>query len=52
VLAVDALVEGGYADEALAFGRWALLAGAGDVSKLQIMYGTQGQRFLEEIELD
>ena len=52
VLTIDAMVEGGYVDEALAFGRWALRAGAGDVSKLQIMYGTQGQRFLEERELD
>jgi GH15 family glucan-1,4-alpha-glucosidase len=52
VLTLDALLEGGYVDEALAFGRWALRAGAGDVSKLQIMYGTEGQRFLEEIELD
>jgi GH15 family glucan-1,4-alpha-glucosidase len=52
VLTLDALLEGGYSDEALAFGRWALRAGAGDVSKLQIMYGTKGQRQLEEIELD
>ena len=52
VLTVDALVEGGYVDEALAFGRWALRAGAGEASKVQIMYGTDGQRFLEEIELD
>jgi GH15 family glucan-1,4-alpha-glucosidase len=52
VLTLDALLEGGYSEEALAFGRWALRAGAGDVSKLQIMYGTQGQRQLEEIELD
>ena len=52
VLTLDALLEGGYVDEALAFGRWGLRAGAGDVSKLQIMYGTEGQRFLEEIELD
>jgi GH15 family glucan-1,4-alpha-glucosidase len=52
VLTLDALLEGGYSAEALAFGRWALRAGAGDVSKLQIMYGTQGQRQLEEIELD
>ena len=52
VLTLDALLEGGYVDEALAFGRWALRAGAGDVSKLQIMYGTEGQRQLEEIELD
>jgi GH15 family glucan-1,4-alpha-glucosidase len=52
VLTLDALLEGGYVDEALAFGRWALRAGAGDVSKLQIMYGTEGQRQLEETELD
>jgi GH15 family glucan-1,4-alpha-glucosidase len=52
VLTLDALLEGGYTDEALAFGRWALRAGAGDVSKLQIMYGTEGQRQLEEFELD
>jgi GH15 family glucan-1,4-alpha-glucosidase len=52
VLTLDAMVEGGYVDEALAFGRWALRAAAGDASKLQIMYGTEGQRFLEEIELE
>jgi GH15 family glucan-1,4-alpha-glucosidase len=52
VLTLDALLEGGYSDEALAFGRWALRAGAGDVSKVQIMYGTEGQRHLEELELD
>jgi GH15 family glucan-1,4-alpha-glucosidase len=52
VLTLDALLEGGYVDEALAFGQWALRAGAGDVSKLQIMYGTEGQRQLEEIQLD
>jgi GH15 family glucan-1,4-alpha-glucosidase len=52
VLTLDALLEGGYSDEALAFGRWALRAGAGDVSKVQIMYGTEGQRSLQELELD
>jgi GH15 family glucan-1,4-alpha-glucosidase len=52
VLTLDALLECGYVDEALAFGQWALRAGAGDVSKLQIMYGTEGQRQLEEIQLD
>jgi GH15 family glucan-1,4-alpha-glucosidase len=52
VLTLDALLEGGYVAEALAFGRWALRAGAGDVSKLQIMYGTRGQRNLAELELD
>jgi GH15 family glucan-1,4-alpha-glucosidase len=52
VLSLDALLEGGYVEEALAFGQWALRAGAGDASKLQIMYGTDGQRHLEELELD
>jgi GH15 family glucan-1,4-alpha-glucosidase len=52
VLTLDALLEGGYDEEALAFGRWALRAGAGDPSKLQIMYGIDGQRNLEELELD
>jgi GH15 family glucan-1,4-alpha-glucosidase len=52
VLTLDALLEGGYSDEALAFGRWALRAGAGDASKVQIMYGTEGQRSLQERELD
>jgi GH15 family glucan-1,4-alpha-glucosidase len=52
VLTLDALLDGGYVEEALAFGRWALRAGAGDASKLQIMYGTEGQRHLDELELD
>ena len=51
-LTLDALLLGGYVEEALAFGRWALRAGAGDASKLQIMYGIEGQRYLEEHELD
>jgi GH15 family glucan-1,4-alpha-glucosidase len=52
VLTLDALLEGGYSEEALAFGRWALRAGAGDASKVQIMYGIEGQRHLDELELD
>ncbi len=52
VLTLDALLVGGYVEEALAFGRWALRAGAGDASKLQIMYGIEGQRHLAEQELD
>jgi GH15 family glucan-1,4-alpha-glucosidase len=51
-LTLDALLLGGYVDEALAFGRWAIRAGAGDASKLQIMYGIEGQRYLAEQELD
>jgi GH15 family glucan-1,4-alpha-glucosidase len=52
VLTLRALLDGGYDEEALAFGAWALRAGAGDASKLQIMYGTEGQRHLDEVELD
>ena len=51
-LTLNALLLGGYVDEALAFGRWAIRAGAGDASKLQIMYGIEGQRYLAEQELD
>jgi GH15 family glucan-1,4-alpha-glucosidase len=52
VLTLDALLECGYTDEALAFGGWALRAWAGDPKKVQIMYGSEGQRNLEERELD
>jgi GH15 family glucan-1,4-alpha-glucosidase len=38
VLTVNALIAGGYTDEALALGDFALRAGTGDPSKLQIMY--------------
>ena len=51
-LTLNALLLGGYVDEALAFGGWAMRAGAGDASKLQIMYGIEGQRQLAEQELD
>ena len=51
-LTLDALLDCGYEDEAIAFGAWALRAGAGDASKLQIMYGTDGERQLDERELD
>ena len=52
VLTLDALLETGYSEEALAFGRWALRAWAGDPTKVQIMYGLEGQRSLDERELD
>jgi GH15 family glucan-1,4-alpha-glucosidase len=52
VLTLDALLEGGYTEEAIGFGRWALRAWAGDPTKVQIMYGTEGQRYLDERELD
>ena len=38
-LTLESLMRGGYHDEALAWRNWLLRAVAGDVSKLQIMYG-------------
>jgi GH15 family glucan-1,4-alpha-glucosidase len=51
-LTLDALMLCGYPDEAIAFRRWLLRVAAGDPSKLQIMYGIDGERRLTEIELD
>jgi GH15 family glucan-1,4-alpha-glucosidase len=42
----------GYLDEAMAFRRWLTRVAAGDPSKLQIMYGIDGERRLTETELD
>ncbi len=47
-LSLDALVRGGYIDEASAWRDWLVRAVAGDPSKLQIMYGASGERRLEE----
>jgi GH15 family glucan-1,4-alpha-glucosidase len=52
VLTLNALILGGYTDEALAFRDFAFRAGTGDPSKLQIMYGIGGERRLDEFELD
>jgi GH15 family glucan-1,4-alpha-glucosidase len=52
VLTLNALLEGGYTAEALGFGRWAIRTWAGDPADVQIMYGTQGERYLDERELD
>jgi GH15 family glucan-1,4-alpha-glucosidase len=52
VLTLNALILGGYTDEALAFRDFAFRAGTGDPSKLQIMYGVGGERRLDEFELD
>ena len=46
-----ALLLAGYKDEACAWRDWLLRAIAGDPSKLQIMYGTSGERRLEEYEI-
>jgi GH15 family glucan-1,4-alpha-glucosidase len=52
VLTLNALLVGGYSDEALAFRDFAFRAGTGDPAKLQIMYGLGGERRLDEFELD
>ena len=52
VLTLNALLLGGYTEEALAFRDFAFRAGTGDPAKLQIMYGVGGERRLDEFELD
>ncbi len=50
-LTLDALMIGGYLDEARAFRDWVFRAGAGDPAQLQIMYDIRGARRLTEFEL-
>jgi GH15 family glucan-1,4-alpha-glucosidase len=50
-LTLDALMIGGYLDEARAFRDWLLRAAAGDPAQLQIMYDIHGARRLTEFEL-
>jgi GH15 family glucan-1,4-alpha-glucosidase len=52
VLALEALLAGGYLDEALGFRDFMARAGTGDPAKVQIMYGITGERRLSEFELD
>ncbi|MEI5582243.1 MULTISPECIES: glycoside hydrolase family 15 protein [unclassified Agromyces] len=52
VLALEALILGGYTDETLAFRDFMGIVGTGDPSKMQIMYGIDGARRLTEFELD
>jgi len=49
-LTLESLMRGGYFDEAMSWRDWLLRAVAGDVSRLQIMYGPAGERRLEEWE--
>lgn len=49
---VEALVAGGYHDEARAWRDWLLRVLAGEPQKLQIMYSVQGNRRLKEYEAD
>jgi GH15 family glucan-1,4-alpha-glucosidase len=51
-LTLEALMLGGYHAEAMAWRDWLLRATAGDVSKIQIMYGAAGERRLDEWEVD
>jgi GH15 family glucan-1,4-alpha-glucosidase len=50
-LTLNALVSGGYLDEAKAWRDWLLRAVAGDPADLQIMYGIAGERRLPEYEV-
>jgi len=51
-LTLEALLIGGFRDEALRWRSWLLRAVAGDPQCLQTMYGVAGERRLTEIELD
>jgi GH15 family glucan-1,4-alpha-glucosidase len=50
-LTIQALIFGGYIDEASAFRDWVLRAAAGAPDDVQIMYGVDGARRLSEIDL-
>ena len=50
-LTLDALLIGGYVDEARAFRDWLVRATAGAPAELQIMYGIDGVRRLTELDL-
>jgi GH15 family glucan-1,4-alpha-glucosidase len=50
-LSLDALMAGGYVEEATAWRDWVLRAVAGDPADIQIMYGLGGERRLDEYEL-
>ena len=51
VLALEALLAGGYTDEAVAFRDFLLRVATGDPTKIQIMYGIGGERRLTEFEV-
>ena len=48
---LQALIDGGYIEEATAWRQWLVNAVAGDPAGLQIMYGLGGERRLTEMEL-
>jgi GH15 family glucan-1,4-alpha-glucosidase len=51
VLTLEALLTGGYTDEALGFRDFMLRVATGEPAKVQIMYGIGGERRLSEFEL-
>jgi GH15 family glucan-1,4-alpha-glucosidase len=51
VLALEALLDAGYTEEAIAFRDFLLRVGTGDPTTIQIMYGVGGERRLTEFEL-
>jgi GH15 family glucan-1,4-alpha-glucosidase len=51
VLALEALLDAGYTDEAVAYRDYLLRVGTGDPAAIQIMYGVGGERRLIEFEL-
>jgi GH15 family glucan-1,4-alpha-glucosidase len=50
-LTLDALMRGGYLDEAEAWREWLMRAAAGSPGEVQIMYGVAGEHRLTEVEL-
>jgi GH15 family glucan-1,4-alpha-glucosidase len=50
-LTLEALMRGGFQEEAMRWRDWLLRAVAGDPSQLQIMYGPAGERRLDEWEV-
>jgi GH15 family glucan-1,4-alpha-glucosidase len=50
-LTIDALLIGGYLDEARSFRDWVMRAAAGDPADMQIMYDIEGGRRLTEFDL-
>jgi GH15 family glucan-1,4-alpha-glucosidase len=51
-MTLEALISGGYTEEAEAWRRWLIRAVAGSPDDIQIMYGVGGERRLPEWEVD
>ena len=49
---LEALMSAGYLDEARSWREWLLRAVAGSAAQMQIMYGVDGERRLEEFEIE